>query len=105
MTATRLTAIAIIILITVLLIVSCSPSQGTASAVSVKQEEPDISKTEQPVLSDSLIRNCQREPRSSSVRTGNTAVDFTLKDTQGLEFNLASLLTEKPVLIIFGSFT
>jgi hypothetical protein len=33
------------------------------------------------------------------------AVDFTLKDTYGSEYSLSALLAEKPVVMVFGSFT
>jgi cytochrome oxidase Cu insertion factor (SCO1/SenC/PrrC family) len=36
---------------------------------------------------------------------GDTAVDFTLQDTDGHAYNLYTLLKTKPVLIVFGSFT
>ena len=33
------------------------------------------------------------------------AVDFTLKDIHGNTVSLAGLLSEKPVVMVFGSFT
>lgn len=38
-------------------------------------------------------------------RAGDPAVDFTLKDMQGLPHSLARMLGERPVLMILGSFT
>jgi peroxiredoxin len=36
---------------------------------------------------------------------GELAIDFTLKDIHGSEYTLSKLLGEKPVVMIFGSFT
>ncbi len=36
---------------------------------------------------------------------GNTAIDFALKSTEGKIITLSKILAEKPVLLIFGSFT
>ena len=104
MTATRLTLVAVVVLITVLA-AACSPSVDTQSTRTGVPEEPDISKMEKPVLSETLIRNCQRDQRSSGIIAGELAVDFTLKDTKGHEYSLSTLLTEKPVVMVFGSFT
>ncbi len=64
----------------------------------------------QPVLSNVLIRDCQRTAPSGGfenvgLAVGETAIDFTLKDVDGNTVSLASLLGEKPVVMIFGSFT
>lgn len=39
------------------------------------------------------------------LRRGDAAVDFTLRDVEGEEHTLARLLAERPVLVVFGSFT
>ena len=64
----------------------------------------------EPVLLDTLKRNCQINRGSGNfnqtgLAVGETAVNFTLKDISGREFRLSQLLAEKPVLMIFGSFT
>jgi cytochrome oxidase Cu insertion factor (SCO1/SenC/PrrC family) len=41
----------------------------------------------------------------TSVVEGDQAIDFTLKDTDGVEYRLSQLLRTRPVLIVFGSFT
>ncbi|UCC82218.1 MAG: hypothetical protein JSW46_14675 [Gemmatimonadota bacterium] len=41
----------------------------------------------------------------TSVIEGDQAIDFTLKDTDGVEYRLSELLRTRPVLIVFGSFT
>jgi hypothetical protein len=42
---------------------------------------------------------------TTSLREGELAVEFTLKDLTGTERTLSSLLGEKPVLMVFGSYT
>ena len=64
----------------------------------------------EPVLSNTLIRGCERTMPSGGfenvgLAVGETAIDFTLKDVYGNIVRLASLLGEKPVVMIFGSFT
>ncbi|MFC2014383.1 hypothetical protein ACFLUP_00110 [Chloroflexota bacterium] len=79
-------------------------------------EEPDsdpdpmIEESRRPLLSDALIRNCEFDGISdnlaeSGLAEGDTAVDFTLNDINGNMVNLSELLIEKPVLMVFGSFT
>ncbi len=70
----------------------------------------DIQKTIKPVLSDALLRGCERAETSRNfsnvgLAVGETAVGFTLQDTQGNIVNLSALLIEKPVMMVFGSFT
>lgn len=36
---------------------------------------------------------------------GELAINFTLMDIYGREFRLSRLLAEKPVVMVFGSFT
>jgi len=65
---------------------------------------------EAPSLSDALKRGCQRTASPGDFgavgpAVGETAVDFTLKDIHGNTANLAGLLREKPVVMVFGSFT
>jgi hypothetical protein len=62
------------------------------------------------ILSNALIRDCKRSGPSggfenAGLAVGETAVDFTLKDVDGNTVSLAGLLGEKPVVMIFGSFT
>lgn len=42
---------------------------------------------------------------NAGLAIGEMAVDFTLKDMDGKEYTLSQLLGEKPVVIVFGSFT
>jgi hypothetical protein len=57
-----------------------------------------------PQLPTVLERNCQRGDAGAPLE-GELATDFTLKDTQGNEFTLSAMLAEKPVVMVFGSFT
>ena len=63
-----------------------------------------------PLLSDALTRNCNPARASGDfgslgLTEGEIAVDFTLKDVHGKPTSLAGLLSEKPVVMVFGSFT
>lgn len=63
-----------------------------------------------PVLSNALMRGCKRTRpsggfESAGLAVEETAVDFTLRDVHGNEASLAGLLSEKPVVMVFGSFT
>jgi PKD repeat protein len=40
-----------------------------------------------------------------AIAVGDYAIDFTLKDPRGVDYNLGVLLQTKPVLLIFGSCT
>ena len=59
--------------------------------------------------SDTLTKNCDRPPPGDfgarGLAVGESAIDFTLRDVDGNTFSLAGLLSEKPVVMIFGSFT
>ena len=67
-------------------------------------------------LEDGLNSNCLNWPEEEftptnratltvALKQGETAVDFTLSDPTGEEHTLSSLLTTKPVLLVFGAFT
>lgn len=63
-----------------------------------------------PLLSDALKRDCGSSRTGGGfdnvgLAEGDIAVDFTLKDIDGNTVNLADLLSEKPVVMVFGSFT
>ena len=104
MAGTRLRLTLIAILMSALLL-ACSPAEDSPSAGSVTPAEATSGVTTGPVLSDALTRNCQRGQDSSGLEVGEAAVDFTLKDVQGRETSLSGLLAEKPVVMVFGSFT
>ncbi len=77
---------------------------------SVPMAEPDVAETGTLQLSDVLTTDCERADTSGSFRhiglaEGGTAVDFTLKNTDGKAVSLSGLLNEKPVVMVFGSFT
>ena len=65
---------------------------------------------------DGLNSNCLNWPEEAftpinsptltvALKAGEPAVDFTLKDPTGEDHTLSSLLTTKPVLLVFGAFT
>ena len=63
-----------------------------------------------PILSDALTSGCERNTMPGGfanvgLAVGGIAVEFTLKDIQGNAFTLSELLSEKPVVMVFGSFT
>ena len=74
-------------------------------------EGPDsvLQETKNPVLSEALVRGCERTRPSGGfenigLAVGETAVDFALEDVHGHTVSLAGLLSEKPVVMVFGSF-
>ena len=84
-----------------------APSEGAEAA---PEDSEAIAGGSEPVLSNVLIRDCKRSGPSdgfenAGLATGETAIGFTLKDVYGNTVSLAGLLSEKPVVMIFGSFT
>jgi hypothetical protein len=60
----------------------------------------------EPVLLNELVSGCEKAGRGQSgPREGEPAIDFTLETVTGERHHLGSLLREKPVVLIFGSFT
>ncbi len=85
-----------------------TPENGTTIIEGRNRESPD--NVSGPVLSNDLIRDIERTIRSGDfdnvgLTIGETAVDFTLKDVDGNTVSLRGLLSEKPVVMVFGSFT
>ena len=71
---------------------------------------PGDEQIEGPVLSTDLKRGYEAVSNSgdfddTGLEIGELAVGLTLKDTSGAEFELSRLLAEKPVVMVFGSFT
>ncbi len=84
-----------------------TPQNGTTGTESREQGSSDNVGL---VLSNDLIRDMERTRRSGDfdnvgLAIGETAVDFTLKDVDRSTVSLRSLLSEKPVVMVFGSFT
>ena len=95
-------------------IVACSSAPTPTSAPPTIEEPtpstpPTIVESEEPVLSTTLKRDCPPAARgnfdSAGLAIGEKAINFTLKDIHGNEFVLSRLLAEKPVVMVFGSFT
>ena len=85
-----------------------TPQNNTTSIEGRERESSD--NISGPVLSNDLIRGIKRVRRSGDfdnvgLPIGETAVDFTLKDVDGNTVSLRGLLNEKPVVMVFGSFT
>jgi hypothetical protein len=59
-----------------------------------------------PELTGNLRTGCtKKDPRTASPKEGELAVNFMLRDVNGVEYTLSEMLSEKPVYMIFGSFT
>lgn len=84
-------------------------------AANVSCNEPGTTNT---LLPDSaLVSGCYNWPNQPSsqnnntgglrisVKAGEPAIDFTLKDINGKSHTLSALLETKPVLMVFGSYT
>jgi cytochrome oxidase Cu insertion factor (SCO1/SenC/PrrC family) len=97
-------SILMVVLVSALLL-ACSPAEDKPSARTTAPEEATVSKAANLLSSDALTRDCQRGQGSSDLGVGEVAVNFTLKDTYGSEYSLSALLAEKPVVMVFGSFT
>jgi len=78
--------------------------------VGIESRERRSSDNVGPMLSNDLIRDMKRTRRSGDfddvgLAIGETAVDFTLRAIDRKAVSLGSLLGEKPVVMVFGSFT
>jgi len=59
-----------------------------------------------PELTGNLKYGCtKKDPKTPSPKEGELAVNFSLRDVNGVEYTLSEMLSEKPVYMIFGSFT
>jgi hypothetical protein len=95
-------------------VVSCQTDPGPDAGTGDAGPEGDAGT---PVLSDAVVSNCYNWPatpftESNSVSgvvtglaEGALAVELDLEDVDGNRHLLSSLLTEKPVLLVFGGFT
>ena len=103
-----------------LLAAACAPAGGgtpdasgasvpataeTTTAETATGDEPVV-----PVLAGELTANCQPDEKTGGgmgrgLKIGETAIDFTLEDIDGAAVSLSGLLAERPVVMIFGSFT
>ena len=102
MNSGRAFAVAIVTLVVAVgSLVACARPEPAPTAASAPTE------VDGPKLSTELIRGCQRSrsPGQGGPAPGELAIDFALKDVGGKEYTLSRLLMEKPVVMIFGSFT
>ena len=73
-------------------------------AAATAQPEPDIGVA--PSLSVELVRGCLRGDQTAhELREGDPAVEFSLMDVDGDTYVLSEPLQEKPVPLIYGSYT
>ena len=78
-------------------------TQATTATISPQETEPP---RPPPALKTELTRGCQKPNRNNpGPKVGDTAIEFTLLDVNGVSYTLSELLHEKPVVMIFGSFT
>ena len=117
MVKTRLYSVVMILGLLPLLLVACRPASTPALPPAIEEPErptlsnpPTIVEPEELALPTTLKRDYQLTPGRSKfdntgLAIGKTAVNFTLRDIYGTEFRLSRLLAEKPVMMVFGSFT
>ncbi len=91
---------------------SAAPTAPTPAATPTAALTPTVTFTPTPAPprlepSSTLARRCDQFQSFATrpLTPGQLAVDFTLKDTKGKAWTLSTLLAEKPVIMIFGSFT
>ena len=104
----------LILSLLVLPTLACSPSTPSPISPSptAHPTPPSSLKPEEPSPSAALEESCRAIQTPSQgnfdqvgLRVGETAVDFTLRDIHGTEFRLSRLQEEKPVMMVFRSFT
>ena len=85
---------------------------GENTGMDIGDEQPVSSNNiDEPVLPKALVRSCNPAGQfgisfdAVGLEEGEKAINFKLKDVQGNEFVLSRLLADKPVVMIFGSFT
>jgi hypothetical protein len=67
---------------------------------------PEHTQTTNLELSTDLVNGCERnDDTDPNLREDDLAVDFSLMDINGNSYVLSDLLIEKPVALIYGSFT
>ena len=95
-----------------LALAACSPADRPAGPVDAVQSDagPKAGSAADPQLSGALHANCEEGLPSggigrAGIPQGAPAVDFTLKDTDGRGHTLSAMLAQKPVMMVFGSFT
>ena len=84
-----------------LALAACGPADRPAGPVDAAAD---------PQLSGALHANCEEGLPSggigrAGIPQGAPAVDFTLKDTDGRGHTLSAMLAQKPVMMVFVSFT
>jgi hypothetical protein len=111
---------AILICAVPLVLFACAPADGPAGATDTTPSDagpkadpeggPKAGSAAGPQISDALKDDCEQSRPSGGINEagipqGALAVDFTLKDTEGRDHTLSAMLAQKPVMMVFGSFT
>jgi len=118
----KLIALLATVCVLVFTLPGCGSPVATSSAETIKAPPSSVlpeasslpapaTSVSEPELPTNLTANCPVSPAGTQgfnavgLNTGQKAINFTLKDTGGREYRLSRLLAEKPVVMIFGSFT
>ena len=81
-----------------------TPEPTATASTSTAVPEPTAEAT--PLLSTELVHDCDvRDRNAPGPPLGEPAIEFALRDVDGNLYTLSELLQEKPVVLVFGSFT
>jgi cytochrome oxidase Cu insertion factor (SCO1/SenC/PrrC family) len=107
-----------LLMLALALLPACRSAAPTATATATPAQTPTaammptvtVTATPAPPRlepASTLARRCDQYQSFAArpMTPGQLAIDFTLKDTAGKAYTLSNLLAEKPVIMIFGSFT
>ena len=107
-----------LLLLALALLPACRSAAPTATATAMPaatptaRATPTVTVTPTPAPprlepASTLARRCDQFESfvARPMTPGQLAIDFTLKDTKGKAYTLSNLLAERPVVMIFGSFT
>jgi peroxiredoxin len=109
-------AVYCLLLLLLAALTACGPAAPTVTALPQPTPSatttPKVTPTPRPMPppiepASKLSRRCD-QGQSSTARPmvpGEMAIDFALKDTKGTAYTLSSLLAEKPIVLIFGSYS
>lgn len=85
---------------------STSTSSKMVASVPPASATPESAQILPPSLSNELTRGCEEKgQKAKGPDVNDQAIEFSLQDVSGNTYTLSELLLEKPVYMIFGSFT
>jgi len=104
MAGMKLCLVSVILCLLVFSSISCSsaPEFTTSPSGNTELEEPELSAV---LKKDCSPASARGDFGNIGLQVGEVAVNFTLRDIHGAEFRLSRFLAEKPVMMVFGSFT